>query len=279
MSLFFILLTFAAVVSVIAYCVVKKSDVSHDKKTNVQDSSFEQQANVSQENKRKYSLKRCLMTKSEQEYYFAIKNAIGDEYIVQAQVPLSAIIEKDKSFEGEYQNELYRIIDFGIFTKEFCPLLLVEINDQTHNTTNRRKRDAKVHEICNEAGIPIVTFWTSYGVNSEYIKHRISEKLEEVEILKQTPQLNNFTQEIPLKSEENFESKEEPYSKTKQKICLKLFYVFLALTGLFLLLFALSVLLHGPAWSKAACSVALLLAGCCAFWLKVEESEEKSKRH
>lgn len=32
--------------------------------------------------------------------------------------------------------------------------------------------------ICAEAGVPIVTLWTNYGVNREYMQKRITETLE-----------------------------------------------------------------------------------------------------
>lgn len=67
----------------------------------------------------------------------------------------------------KYRLELFRVIDFGIFDQECKLCVLVEINDPSHETPER-KRDKKVVEICKEAGIPLVTFWT-YGVNPEYI--------------------------------------------------------------------------------------------------------------
>lgn len=54
---------------------------------------------------------------------------------------------------------------------------MIEINDKTHLQKARRERDAKVHEICYEAGIPIINLWTSYGVNRSYIKEKIEEAL------------------------------------------------------------------------------------------------------
>lgn len=42
---------------------------------------------------------------------------------------------------------------------------------------DRVERNKKVANICEEAGIPIIKLWTSYGVNQEYIKKRIEETL------------------------------------------------------------------------------------------------------
>ncbi|MDO4267880.1 MAG: CFI-box-CTERM domain-containing protein [Eubacteriales bacterium] len=54
-------------------------------------------------------------------------------------------------------------------------MIAVEINDRSHLTDERRIRDQKVANICEEAGIPMIKLWTSYGVNPEYIKKRITE--------------------------------------------------------------------------------------------------------
>lgn len=60
----------------------------------------------------------------------------------------------------------------------FAPKIAVEINDPSHHDMERRKRDEKVAMICEEAGVPLVTLWTNYGVNREYIQKRITTALE-----------------------------------------------------------------------------------------------------
>ena len=43
---------------------------------------------------------------------------------------------------------------------------------------DRKERDKKVQKICEEAGIPIIKLWTSYGVNAEYISKVLNETIE-----------------------------------------------------------------------------------------------------
>ena len=71
----------------------------------------------------------------------------------------------------------------GIFTKDFKLLLLIELNDSSHKKYNRKIRDLKVHEICNKANIPIITFYTSYSNKEEYIIERIEEEIKKSIIL------------------------------------------------------------------------------------------------
>lgn len=111
--------------------------------------------------------KKRLMTFTEKQFHEAIKKAIPENYILLPQVNLATIIRRVD--EHTYQNELYRNIDFAIFNSEYMPLLLIEINDNTHNEIDRRERDRKVKEICQCAQLPIITFWTEYGINEEYI--------------------------------------------------------------------------------------------------------------
>ena len=117
--------------------------------------------------------KKCLMTEMEKKFFVAIKKSAGENYTVQPQVNLATIIEKQGDFK--YQNELYRNIDFAIFDENYNVVLLIEINDETHNEPSRKKRDAKVRDISKIAGIPLITFYTKYGVNQKYIDEKIHE--------------------------------------------------------------------------------------------------------
>lgn len=87
----------------------------------------------------------------------------------------SFIIKTDGS---RFQNELYRNVDFLITDLTYKPMVIIEINDQSHLSPDRRERDEKVCKICEEAGIPLIKLWTSYGVNEEYIRKRINEAIE-----------------------------------------------------------------------------------------------------
>lgn len=125
-----------------------------------------------------YELKEALMSKSEKQYFKAIKSVLPEGYSLQAQVNLASII--DRTDEHIFQNELDRIVDFGVFDGIYKPIILIEINDSGHETRKRTKeRDEKVKAICEEAGIPLVTFWTSDGVNVAYIAKRIAGGIEE----------------------------------------------------------------------------------------------------
>lgn len=92
------------------------------------------------------------------------------------QVNLASII--DKVSDSRFHNELFRNIDFGIFNADYSKLLLlIELNDESHNNYHRKKRDIKVRDICNKAGIKLITFYTKYSNEKEYVKSRIIKEL------------------------------------------------------------------------------------------------------
>ncbi len=137
-----------------------------------------------------YDLKPSLITQTEKPYLTAIKKALPRGYFVQPQVNLASIIRKNG--EHRFQNELYRNIDACVFDMTYKPILLIEINDNTHNERNRRERDEKIKNICEDAGIQLITLWTNYGVDEDYIYRRINSAIQNVPTYKRKA---HFTQE------------------------------------------------------------------------------------
>ncbi len=118
---------------------------------------------------------KYIMTETELRFWHRLKKLIGNKYIITPQVALSSIIEK--STYG-YANELFRTLDFGIFTKRNYKLLaLIELNDKSHFNDDRWERDQKVKEILEEAGLReiLITFWTHMPNEDEYILERINQ--------------------------------------------------------------------------------------------------------
>ena len=92
------------------------------------------------------------------------------------QVNLATIIQKVSNIP--YQTELFRNIDYGIFDNNYEKiLLLIELNDNTHNNGDRKYRDHKVREICNIANVKLITFYTNYPNETEYVTHRIKKEI------------------------------------------------------------------------------------------------------
>jgi len=138
-----------------------------------------------------YEVRNTLITKSEQGFFDAIKASVPDRYCVFPQINLASFIERTD--DARFRNELYRNVDFLVTDETYKPKIVIEINDQTHLTPERKERDEKVQKICEEAGIPIIKLWTSYGVNSSYIKTKVDETLAKTSIQR----IHHFNQSTP----------------------------------------------------------------------------------
>lgn len=118
--------------------------------------------------------KKPFMTKCEYEFYLRLLE-LEPEYKVIPQINLATIIQKTN---GGYINELFKNIDFAIFDKDLKNvLLLIELNDNSHNKINRKDRDLRVKKICNDANIKLITFYTNYPNEKVYVINRIKNQI------------------------------------------------------------------------------------------------------
>lgn len=121
--------------------------------------------------------KKKLMTDYEYKFYNILKE-LEDNYTIVPQLNLAAVVKKINN--NRYYSELFRNIDFAIFTKDYQELLLlIELNDQTHNNYNRKDRDLKVKKICNDIGVKLMTFYTKYPNEKAYVINRIKNELSD----------------------------------------------------------------------------------------------------
>lgn len=124
--------------------------------------------------------RKKLMTDYEYKFYNILKE-LQDNYTIVPQLNLAAVVKKINN--NRYYSELFRNIDFAIFTKDYQELLLlIELNDQTHNNYNRKDRDLKVKKKCNDIGVKLMTFYTKYPNEKAYVINRIKNELSDNKI-------------------------------------------------------------------------------------------------
>ena len=121
--------------------------------------------------------RRKFMTDYER-YFYNIFVELEQEFMIKVvpQVGLSTIVKKEVN--NKYISELFRNIDFAIFDKDYKEvLLLIEINDSTHNTRKRIARDKKVEKILKDAGIKLIKFYSNYPNKYDYVKSRVRNEI------------------------------------------------------------------------------------------------------
>lgn len=109
-----------------------------------------------------YTAKETPMTRTEAVFFVKLNNAVESRYYVFPQVHLSAILRsnasgKDWSYSFSHINS--KSVDYVLCDKETLrPTYAIELDDYTHNQPARRKRDAEVERIFEEANLPLVRF-------------------------------------------------------------------------------------------------------------------------
>lgn len=165
-----------------------------------------------------YELKKSVISNQEMQFFNCIKSVVPSGYNVIPQANLASFINKTDG--SKFHNELFRNVDFLITDSNFKPYIVIEINDLTHNKYDRKKRDEKVSNICKEAGIDIITLWTTYGVNSEYIKSRIDTALADYPPERVCCNSNNLKAEMSYKPAQETETKVKTDDKSSKRFAI-----------------------------------------------------------
>ena len=102
------------------------------------------------------------MTGAEDEFFFKLERAVSERYYVFPQVHLSSLL--DHHIEGQDWGYAFRHIngksvDYVLCSRETLrPTYAIELDDYSHNQSDRRKRDKEVERIFEEANLPLVRF-------------------------------------------------------------------------------------------------------------------------
>lgn len=121
-----------------------------------------------QQSRNLYNKKTHYLSNIEYRFYKFLKRNFK-RYLIFPQINLAALIDK----KGTYRNELFRNIDFGIFTHDLQVLCLIELNDNSHLKHTRIERDYKVNQLLAEVKIPLVTIWLKDKLTAQQIIKQI----------------------------------------------------------------------------------------------------------
>lgn len=102
---------------------------------------------------------RPVLTEAEQGFYAKLRVAVP-QFAVLCQVQIGRFVEvKDVADRLGVRNRYDRLsADFVICGEDFRPLLVVELDDSSHDRPAQRARDAKKDAVLAAAGVPIVRF-------------------------------------------------------------------------------------------------------------------------
>jgi very-short-patch-repair endonuclease len=129
-----------------------------------------------------YRKKDYLLTPAERSFYEVLQRVTGDSMQVFVKVRLADLVWLPKGTQNR-QVHLNRVIskhaDFVLCNREtVSPVLVIELDDSSHNMSHRRSRDAVVNDILHSVGLPLLRIPAkrSYAPNelSELIRNEIN---------------------------------------------------------------------------------------------------------
>ncbi len=119
-----------------------------------------------------FEAKRFLFSKAEKSFFLVLVQAIPPEYRVFPKVRLADVLAVRRGTE-KYHSHFNRIsakhFDFLICDRDaIAPRLAIELDDSSHEESDRVERDDFVNRACKAAGLPLlhVPVRTAYDVRS-----------------------------------------------------------------------------------------------------------------
>ena len=112
-----------------------------------------------------------LMNDNEQIFFKQLLNIFKNKYYIFPQVCLMAYIN---TLSIETKQELYRFPDFLICDKKFQPIIVLELNGESHKQQYTKLRDKSVKSILQSCKIPLLQFKN----NKQYEDKKLKEIIE-----------------------------------------------------------------------------------------------------
>lgn len=126
----------------------------------------------------KYKKIKNIFTKSERLFYHILVQAIGDRYIVFAKVraadlllPISA---KDRSrWRSAFNKVACKHFDYVLCDEGLEIVAAIELDDASHNRSDRVERDIFIEWACKSAGLPLVRIKTAKHYDKNELRRTI----------------------------------------------------------------------------------------------------------
>lgn len=138
------------------------------------------------EEKKKYQYKRknFFLTRAEHECFDALMAAVGNDYLIFAQVHLPTLIDNKvvgQNWRAAFRHINGKSVDFVLCDKAYVsPKLAIELDDKTHERPERQERDVEVERILKEAGVPLLRLDNHGSFSPDELAVRIKESIKQI---------------------------------------------------------------------------------------------------
>lgn len=96
---------------------------------------------------------KFLMTINERKVFEKLKNKLSPQYVIFPQISIRTLIKRNYKIKDNAQ---WKIVDYLICKKPYYePVLVIELNDLSHEKEDRKERDKEVTNLLKKIDIPI----------------------------------------------------------------------------------------------------------------------------
>lgn len=128
--------------------------------------------------KYRYNRKNFFLTRAEHECYDTLVEAVGTEYRIFAQVHFPTLLDhkvRGQDWRAALAHINRKSVDFVLCDRAYLsPKLAIELDDKSHEQSDRQERDREVERILHEAGIPLLRLENRGSFNSGELKDLIN---------------------------------------------------------------------------------------------------------
>jgi len=103
--------------------------------------------------------RRSVMTNAERDFFRVVEKVVGDKYYLFPQVRLNSLVEFKKDYfeRKAFFSLINKSVDYVICDKSSLKtLLVIELDDFSHQNDERKKRDRYLDEVFGSAGVSII---------------------------------------------------------------------------------------------------------------------------
>ena len=122
---------------------------------------------------------KALMSPGELKFFRALEAAVGSQYRVFSKVRLADIVRPEKTGDNRAWYAAFGVIkskhvDFVVCDPETLEFqLIVELDDKSHDRSDRAERDQKVDDILAQANIPVLHVPAKAAYSTEELRGRL----------------------------------------------------------------------------------------------------------
>lgn len=128
-----------------------------------------------------YKGRDYFFSKAERSFYEVLRRAMPKDYVLFAKVGLGDLLYIQRGTERwqAWRNRIQsKHVDFVLCDPKFLkPILVIELDDSSHDDPDREERDAFVDQALAAGGIPILHVPVAQAYNADELRRLVAERI------------------------------------------------------------------------------------------------------